>query len=256
MPPNLLDRPSRQHATNGPLISDLLQPHDAFAELARITLSDQSLDSVMDTIARLTKQTIPGASEVSVTLLERGEAKTIASTGRLATELDERQYDRGFGPCLDCIVGNEPVVINEMAGEHRWRHWGTEAASRGAGSSMSIPVPVQREVNVALNIYSTDQNSFDPDSVELAKTFSAYAGVALANMYLYQAQGHVAEQLQQAMESRAVIEQAKGILMGQRHCNAQEAFDILVTLSQETNRKLRDIAQALVEHSARQAGSE
>jgi GAF domain-containing protein len=249
VPSDLPHRPVRQSATGRhPMPS--LQPNDAFAELARLTLSEQSLDTVMDTIAGLTKQTIPGASEVSVTLLERNAAKTVASTGRLATDLDERQYDRGYGPCLDCVVGGEPVVINDLAADHRWQDWGTEAARRGAGSSMSIPVPVQREVSAALNIYSSDPNAFDADSIELGKTFSAYAGVALANMHLYQAQERVVEQLQTAMESRAAIEQAKGILMGQRRCGPQEAFDILVKLSQDTNRKLRDVAQALVDEAA------
>ena len=233
-------------------MSNHLEPNDAYAELAGITLSEQSLDTVMATVAQLTKQTIPGAYEVSVTLMERGNPKTVASTGDLATNLDERQYRRGFGPCMDCIVGDEPIVINDLAGDHRWHDWGAEAAQRGAGSSLSIPVPVQREVGAALNIYSSDADAFDPDSVEMAKTFAAYAGVALANMYLYEAQGQVAEQLQQAMESRAVIEQAKGILMGQHRCDAHAAFDILVKLSQDTNRKLREIAQALVDQSSSQ----
>ena len=66
-------------------------------------------------------------------------------------------------------------------------------------------------------------------------------------MHLHQAQGQVAEQLQTAMQSRAVIEQAKGILMGQRRCTAQEAIDLLVRISQDSNRKLRGVAQALVD---------
>lgn len=114
---------------------------------------------------------------------------------------------------------------------------------------VSPRVPLQREVMAALNIYSTDQNAFDHDSVELGKTFSAYAGVALANMHLYQAQEQMAQQLQDAMDSRAAIEQAKGVLMGQRRCTSQEAFDILIKLSQDSNRKLREVAQALVDHA-------
>ena len=230
-------------------MSEPVQPQDAFAELARITLSEQSIDTVMDTIARLTKQTIPGAAEVSVTFVERDRAKTVASTGQLATALDERQYDRGYGPCLDSIEGGEPIVINDMNSDHRWRDWAAEAVAAGAASSLSIPVPVQREVMAALNIYSTHQNAFDDDAVELAKTFSSYAAVALANMHLYQAQGQMAEHLQTAMESRAFIEQAKGILMGQRRCTSEEAFNTLVKLSQDSNRKLRDVARVLIEHS-------
>ena len=223
------------------------EPQDAFAELARITLADHSLDSVMDRIATLAKTTLGLNGEVSVTLVERGKPSTVAQTGALALELDERQYDRGYGPCLDSIDGGEPLIVSDMQAEPRWPDWAKSAAALGAGSSLSIPVPLQREVSAALNIYSLDRDAFDDAAVELVSTFAAYAGVALANMHLYTAQGQVAEQLQQAMQSRAVIEQAKGILMGQRRCAAQEAFDLLVRLSQDTNRKLRDVAQALVE---------
>ena len=223
------------------------QPQDAFAELARITLADHTLDSVMDRIAVLAKASLGLNGEVSVTLVERGKPSTVAQTGELALELDERQYARGYGPCLDSIDGGEPLVVKDMRAEQRWPDWARSAAELGAGSSLSMPVPLQREVSAALNVYSLDRDAFDDAAVELASTFAAYAAVALANMHLYTAQGQVAEQLQQAMHSRAVIEQAKGILMAQRRCSAQEAFDLLVRLSQDSNRKLREVAQALVE---------
>ena len=227
-----------------------IEPQDAFAELGRITLADHSLDSVMEKIAQLAKSTLQLKGEVSVTLVERGRPSTIAQTGALAADLDERQYDRGYGPCLDCIDGGEPLLVADMLDEPRWPDWARSAADLGAASSLSIPVPLQREVLAALNIYSTESDAFDDATVELASTFAAYAGVALANMHLYTAQGQVAEQLQSAMRSRAVIEQAKGVLMGQRRCTSQEAFDVLVGLSQHTNRKLRDVAQAVVDQAA------
>jgi GAF domain-containing protein len=222
------------------------QPQDAFAELAKITLADHSLDHVMEKVAALAKSTLGLNGEVSVTLVERGKPSTVASTGSLATDCDERQYDRGYGPCLDSIDGGEPLLVPDMDTEQRWPDWAKAASGAGAGSSLSIPVPIQREVAAALNIYSIDRDAFDQGDVELATTFAAYAGVALANMHLYAAQGQVAEQLQQAMASRAVIEQAKGILIGARRCSPQEAFDILVRISQDSNRKLRDVAAALV----------
>jgi GAF domain-containing protein len=222
------------------------QPQDAFAELAKITLADHTLDRVMQKVALLTKSTLALNGEVSVTIVQRGRPSTVASTGALATDLDERQYDRGYGPCLDSIDGGEPLMVKDMDTDQRWPDWARSASRAGAGSSLSIPVPLQREVSAALNIYSTDRDAFDDDAVDLASTFAAHAGVALANMHLYQAQGQVGEQLQTAMQSRAVIEQAKGILIGQRRCTPAEAFDILVQLSQDTNRKLRDVAKALV----------
>jgi hypothetical protein len=95
------------------------EPQDAFAELARITLADHSLDSVMDRIATLAKTTLGLNGEVSVTLVERGTPSTVAQTGALALELDERQYERGYGPCLDSIDGGEPLIVSDMQAEPR-----------------------------------------------------------------------------------------------------------------------------------------
>jgi GAF domain-containing protein len=224
-------------------------PQDALAELAKITLADHSLDQVMGKVATLAKQTLNVNGEVSVTLVRGNQPSTIASTGALATDLDERQYDSGYGPCLDCINGGLPLLVPDMANEPRWADWSKAAAYAGARSSLSIPMPVQREVAAAINIYSTEPDAFDEAAVELGMTLAAYAAVAVANIHVYETQAQVAEQLRQAMQSRAVIEQAKGILMGQRRCTSQEAFDILVTLSQGANRKLRDVAQALVDQA-------
>ena len=232
------------------------QPQDVFEELAGITLADHAMATVMEKIASLTKRTIPGATEVSVTLNDGEVAQTVAFTGQLAIDLDERQYDKGYGPCLDCSEGNEPVRIDDMAAEQRWLDYTAEATKRGAGSSLSIPVPIQREVTAALNIYSTDAHAFDEHAIELGTTFAAYAGVALANMHLYQAQGRDVEQLQDEMQYRAVIEQAKGIIMGDRCCTAAQAFDVLVDLSHSSNRKLRDVAQALVDQTGGTSGEQ
>jgi GAF domain-containing protein len=230
-----------------------MQPQQAFDELATITLADHDLAAVMDKIAELARRTIPGAAEVSVTMWEAGRPSTIASTGGLATALDERQYEAGHGPCLDSVQGVEPVHVSDTSDEPRWPEWAQLAADTGVTSSFTVPVPLQREVSAALNMYATSPDPFDADSRALAQTFAAYAGVALANMHLYDAQARVAEQLQEAMASRAVIEQAKGILMGQLRCGAEDAFTALVKQSQERNVKLRDVAEQLVQQTAKGA---
>ena len=230
------------------------QPQDAFDELARRLLADHTVESVLTKIAALAKRTIPCAREVSVTVLDRGRPSTVAFTGPLALDLDERQYERGHGPCLDSIDGGEAVRITDMETDERWPNWTAEARRRGVRSSLSMPVPLQREVAAALNVYSTELHAFGDDDYEVASTFAAYAGVALANMHLYEAQSRLADDLQTAMRSRAVIEQAKGILMGSRRCSSDEAFNVLVKLSQDSNRKLRDVAQAVVDEAAGDPG--
>ena len=116
----------------------------------------------------------------------------------------------------------------------------------GAGSSLSIGLPIEDQVIGALNVYAEKVYAFDDDAIVLAQTFAGYAAVALANAHLYDTTATLAQQMQAAMESRAVIEQAKGIIMGERRCTADEAFAILTKVSQDSNRKLRDVAAALV----------
>ena len=226
------------------------QSQDAFHALAALTFADQTMSTVMERVAVLAKQTVPGAHEVSVTLVENGKPSTIAFTGQLAVDLDERQYQQQAGPCLASIEHGEPVVVPSMRQEQRWPRWTGDAVERGVGSSLSIPVPLQPAVEAALNIYSTQEHAFGDEAVDTAQAFGSYAAVALANMHLYATTGVKAEQLQTAMTSRAVIEQAKGILMGERRCTADEAFQILADLSQRSNRKLRDVAEALVENAS------
>jgi GAF domain-containing protein len=224
----------------------LLDPTAAFAELGHIKLDEANLDQVLSRVADLARRTLPGASEVSVTLIRGSDAHTAAYTGPLALTLDEWQYDHGSGPCLDAAAAAATMSVPNMTKETRWRDWANQAADAGAGSSLSIGLPVQEEVTGALNVYSVDPEAFDDDAVALAQTFAGYAAVALANAHIYDTTATLAQQLRAAMESRAIIEQAKGIIMGQRRCTAEEAFTLLRKVSQDSNRKLRDVATALV----------
>jgi GAF domain-containing protein len=223
-----------------------LEPAEAFGRLGRMKLGETDVNGVLDEVAALAKRTIPGADEVSVTLIERQVAHTATYTGQLALTLDEWQYGRGYGPCLDASASAATLSLPDMATEERWPDWAAGARQAGANSSLSIGLPIHEEVTGALNVYATKPHAFDSDAIILAQTFGGYAAVALANAHLYDAQATLAQQMQAAMQSRAVIEQAKGIIMGSRRCTADEAFAILTKISQDTNRKLRDVAAALV----------
>lgn len=222
---------------------------DPFAELSRVVLGSEPLPQLLERVAQLTKRLMPAGTEVSVTLVEGEQARTPAFTGRIAIELDEVQYESGAGPCLSAAEGSATVSISDTATESRsqWVSFAAAARDRGVGSTLSVGLPVQQRVIGALNLYSPDAGAFDEQAIELIELFAAHAAVAVANAGLYDSATQLAEQLTQAMASRAVIEQAKGILMAQRHCTAEEAFDVLVVASQRANRKLRDIAAGIVE---------
>ncbi|HEV2891899.1 MAG TPA: GAF and ANTAR domain-containing protein [Frankiaceae bacterium] len=232
----------------------LLDQVNAFAELGGIVFAEHSLEAVMERIAALAKATIPGADEVSVTLVQ-GKPVTAAATGDLALDVDQAQYAAGAGPCLDAAEAATTVLIPDMATEDRWPEVTPLARDRGAQSSLSIGLPVQQRVYGALNIYSRSPHAFDADAVGAAESFARYAAVAVANATLYQATAALAEQMKEAMSSRAVIDQAKGILMATHGCDSDKAFSLLVTASQRHNRKLREIAQAMVDGVRRDASS-
>jgi GAF domain-containing protein len=228
-----------------------LDPTHAFAELGRIKLHETDLDGVLHQVATLAKRTITGVDEASVTLVRGKNAHTAAFTGDLARSMDERQYEQGGGPCLDAAATAATVSVPDLTREQRWPHYIPTALDAGVRSSMSVGLPVHENITGALNMYSTEPDAFDDDAIVLAQTFSGYAAVALANAHLYDATATLAQHMQAAMENRAVIEQAKGIVMAERHCSPDEAFTVLSKLSQNSNRKLRDIASALVENAYR-----
>jgi hypothetical protein len=211
-----------------------LDAEAAFAELASISLGKESMTSVLERVSGLAKKTIPGVAEASVSLISHDKATTAAYTG------------------LEAAVGGEVMEITDARQETRWLDYTRAAVERGSLSSLSVPIPVQQSVYGALNLYAVDANAFDDESKELARVFASYAAVAVQNMHLYETTRQLAENLDLAMQSRASIEQAKGILMSQRRCDATDAFNLLAAASQRSNRKLRDIAQAIVDGVAGQ----
>jgi GAF domain-containing protein len=230
----------------------LLDPRDAFTELGRLSFENTSMEAMLRRIAELAKQVIPGVAEASVTLIAHDKATTAAYTGRLALDLDEMQYGRGYGPCLEAAVGEEIREITDARQETRWPDYTRIAVERGSLSSLTAPVPVREALHGGLNLYAVEAGAFDDEARKLATTFASYAAVAVHNMHLYESTRELADNLDIAMRTRAVIEQAKGILMSQRRCDAKEAFNILAAASQRSNRKLRDIAQAIVDGVAGQ----
>lgn len=221
----------------------------AFEELGALTAADRPLDDILRRTVDLTKSVLRVPVEASVTLVDADRAMTPASTTDTVRELDETQYLLGYGPCLAAAEGGQLVSIADLADESRWPDFTAAARGRGVRSMLSVPLPVQRQVIGALNMYSTAPGGFRGEVVTAAERFGTYAAVAIANARLLLSTAELAEQMAQAMRSRAGIEQAKGILMRDRHCGADEAFDILVNLSQASHRKLREVAQLIVDNA-------
>jgi GAF domain-containing protein len=221
-------------------------PDAASGDLSRILLSEESLESILDKVTSLAERSIPGTEAVSITLLRPAGPITAASSGHLATAADELQYGADEGPCLDAARLNVIRVVDDMTTDDRWPTYGPHAAAAGVRSSLSVPLGVKDRTVGAMNIYACGRDAFDDSAIEAAEGFAGHAAVAITNAELYLTTVELARQLNVALETRGVIEQAKGILMARQGCTADDAFAILKERSQHENVKLRDVAARVV----------
>ena len=225
---------------------------ELWRDLSRVVLADRRLDDVLGEVTGIAARSIPGAESTSITLVRGDKAFTAAHTGEMALAADELQYERGYGPCMDAGRAGVVLRIDDMRTEERWREYTARVLEVGVRSSLSMPLPYQGSSIGALNIYSTQQAAFaSPDSEEAATAVAEAVAVAVANADAHDRLAEHAQNMRLAMESRAVIEQAKGVLMAQQGIGAEQAFELLREASQRYNRKLRDIARGIVESTQR-----
>ncbi len=222
-------------------------PLHAFAELALISVDESTPAETLRRVAELAKQTLPEVKEVSLILLEKGRPRSVAFTGPLAVDLDERQHEAGFGPCLDAAVSGQTIVVDMRSGGSPYREFAQVALRAGVQHSISVGMPLRQRSIGGLNIYRSAATGFARPFIERAEAFAGYAAVAVNNVASYAAARTETAQLREAMASRAVIDQAKGVMMVRERCTANEAFDLLTRISQHQNVKLRDLAQAIVD---------
>ena len=215
--------------------------------LSQFLLGDQTPREGLLRVAQLAESALLGADATGVTLLDDGRPKTFAYTAEEAPEVDHLQYAEGEGPCLEAYKQKKVIRVDSNRTEERWPAFTARAAEKGMLSSLSVPLVVDNRGIGALNFYARAEHAFSAEDEEVGMAFAEHAAVIMANAQAYWgARDHI-RNLDEAMRSRAVIEQAKGILMARSNLDPDEAFDILRRVSQRENRKLRDVATELVE---------
>jgi GAF domain-containing protein len=217
-----------------------------FEELGRISFAEHSLQSLVQHVTDVAARVIPGEPVTSVTIVTQGRPRTVAASGSLATDLDAVQYRVGAGPCLTAATTGRPVEVPDTTADTQWPETSREAAERGCTRIMSVPLPVQELVSGGLNVYLRGARPEDGSAAALATRFAGYAVVPVSNMYLYTSAVERADHLAAALDSRAVIDQAKGILMERFKLTPDQAFQALARVSMETNLKVREVAERFV----------
>ena len=217
----------------------------ALVTVTDLLLTDVETRTLLERMVQVAAMSLPDVDAASVTVRDGGRPSTLAATDEVAQRLDDAQYEGGDGPCLRALsTGDEMHVVDLPAVE--WPRVAQAARETGVLTSLSLPLRNVEEWGV-LNLYARNGESFaDKARRADARVFARYAGTIVAAHLRFQRAFAEVRQMHEALESRAVIEQAKGMIMLRERCSVDEAFDILVRTSQHTHEKLRDIAAALV----------
>lgn len=213
-----------------------------------LLVTGHSTTTLLQQLATTARDRVPGAAEASVTLVQDGRVTSVAWTGLLAYELDEAQRGAGHGPCVDAARSGVARWVQDSRVDGRWPLYLAVAVARGALSSYSVPVPlaVPDGLRAGLNLYGTTVDGFSAPARETAEQVVRAAAPALSNRYAYEQALAQVEHLHRAMETRSVIDVAKGVLVFGLGLSTDEAFAALARRSQNTNVKVLELASRLV----------
>lgn len=183
---------------------------------------------------------VPGAEEGSISVVTaRRRVTSQVPTSDLPLQVDALQDETRQGPCLDAAFEQHTVRVDDLAAEQRWPLFSRRASETGAASMLALQLFVEGDNLGALNLYSRTPYAFTDESEQVGLLFATHAAIA------YAAASKEA-QLSQAVLNRDVIGQAKGILMERFNISGERAFLVLVRVSQDSNRKLYEVADQLV----------
>jgi GAF domain-containing protein len=218
---------------------------ERIADLARLLLDDEGSDAPLHELTELAMELIPGSAAAGV--VAASDASWVC-TGcpAMVADLHRAQLQAGNGPVAEAIRYGEARRIDDTSREQRWPDACAALASAGFGSCLVLPLRTDRRPGGALAIYGRAADAFAGSGHDIALLFAAQGGVAVRNAAAYRNCRQLVANLQAALEFRAVIEQAKGILVAEYDCDPETAFKELSKVSQNSNRKVRDIATDLV----------
>lgn len=229
---------------------DLPRAFDELAGAARSLTdsfeSDEGEQNVLDTIVAEAVRAFPDADMASITAFHHGEPETVAHSDPRAVEIDRGQYRAGTGPCLHAAETGDVVRIAMPAAAGRFPEFSRHAAALGVGSYLAAPLRVDDTLSGALNLFGFGDHGFAAAESHLITVYTTLVAFGLRSARRYRRAAEQSEHLTTAMRSRAVIEQAKGMLMAIHRIDAEAAMQRLVAESQQTNTKLRDVAGRFV----------
>jgi GAF domain-containing protein len=227
--------------------------------VASIVTGARDMTEILGAVAEYAVRAIPAADGAGVTVIGSCDDDGLsiaewAVTADFIRDIDTAQYDElNEGPCLTCMQSRRAAVSGSLGSDRRWPHFGGRVARMGVHSVLALPLMVGERLIGAINSYAYGRDAFTEHAVQLGWRFAGPAAVSVHNAQLLAGARLRTQQLQRALVSRAVIDQAIGIIRSRTGASTEEAFDRLTRMSQNENIKLNAVAERLVDEAVRRA---
>jgi len=220
---------------------------DVFVEMADTLVDDFDLIDFLHTLTERCVQLL-GVSAAGLLLTDgQGTLQVVAASSERTRLLELFQLQTDEGPCLDCFRTATPVSVADLPAAGRWPRFTLAAAEVGFAAVHALPMRLRTEIIGALNLFNVEPGAMDEEQLRIGQALADIATVGLLQQRAIERRDVIAEQLQTALNSRILIEQAKGLLAERLQLSVAEAFTLLRSAARRSNRRLSDLAQALVD---------
>jgi transcriptional regulator with GAF, ATPase, and Fis domain len=219
-----------------------------------VELTDTMVDDfdIIDFLHVLTTRSVELLNVSAAGLLladPRGELRVVAASSEAARLLELFQLQSDQGPCLDCFRSGQPVGATNLSADQRWPRFAAAAQQAGFSAVQALPMRLRDQVIGALNLFRAAAGPFDADAVHVGQALADVATISLLHERSVRRTDTLNEQLQTALNSRVIIEQAKGKLAERLGIDVDQAFTLLREQARNRNQRLSDLARAFVDGS-------
>lgn len=223
---------------------------EAFVELADTLVDDFDVVDFLHQVTVRCAQVL-GVSAAGVLLADqRGALRVVAASTEQTRLLELLQLQTDEGPCPECFHTGRPVAVADLsAAASRWPRFAAEAHQIGFSSVHALPMRLRTDVIGTLNLFGTEPGALDEDTIRLGQALADVATIGLLQARAIRHRETLAEQLQTALNSRIVIEQAKGVIAERRQLDMDQSFTLLRSSARTNNRQLSELARAVVDGS-------
>jgi GAF domain-containing protein len=223
------------------------------ARLSGVLLTEQTMDTALQLITSLARDTLAGSRGSGVTLAQAdGEPATSASTDPLVDSLDRLQYALSEGPCLDAWASSTVIRVDDLSTEQRWPTWSPQAAALGMRSVLSAPMEVGGTTWGATKVYADNPGAYDTQSEDLLRRFSQQAAIFVSNVHTARSVQRVGEDAKRTLRARDVIATATGMVMAHGGFTYEGAYRRLVWFAGSVRLPVLEFAERMVHSPAAQ----